>query len=103
MGRVNINPSGEIDHTYQSSNVSRWYHYKNTSSYGINSNSIFIDDKMISDKTDTKLQRGQGIDWGYMSITRAEGMEHGCISVEQQALLGRQSATATVGNEVGAV
>ena len=35
-----------------------------------------------------------------MSITRAEGIEHGCVSVEQQALLSRQSTTAKVGNEV---
>ena len=35
-----------------------------------------------------------------MSITRAEGIENGCVSVEQQALLGQQSATAKVGNEV---
>ena len=41
-----------------------------------------------------------GIDWGYTNITRAEGIEHGCVSVEQQTLLGRQSASAKVGNEV---
>ena len=35
-----------------------------------------------------------------MSITRVEGIEHSCVGVEQQALLGQQSATATVGNEV---
>ena len=35
-----------------------------------------------------------------MSITRTEGIEHGCVSVEQQALLARQSATGKVGNEV---
>ena len=40
------------------------------------------------------------IGWGYMSITRAEGIKHVCVSVEQQALLSRQSATAKVGNEV---
>ena len=34
---------------------------------------------------------------GYMIITRAEGIEHGRVSV---ALLGRQSASAKVGNEV---
>ena len=66
----------------------------------INSNSIFICDKMISDKTNTNCNEAGRIDWGYMSITRAEGIEHGCVSVEQQALLGRQSATAKVGNEV---
>ena len=47
---------------------------------------------MISDKTATKPEA--------LSITRAEGIENGCVSVEQQALLGRQSATAKVGNEV---
>ena len=36
----------------------------------------------------------------YISITRAEGIEYGCVSVEQRALLGRQSTTAKVGNEV---
>ena len=40
-----------------------------------------------------KLQRGR-------SITRAEEIEHSYVSVEQQALLDRQSATAKVGNEV---
>ena len=35
-----------------------------------------------------------------MGITRAEEIEHGSVSVEQQALLGRQSTTAKVGNEV---
>ena len=35
-----------------------------------------------------------------MSITGAEGIENGCISVEQLALLSRQSATAKVGNEL---
>ena len=35
-----------------------------------------------------------------MSITKAEGIEHSCVSVEQQALLGRQSATAMFGNDV---
>ena len=34
------------------------------------------------------------------NCTRAEGIEHGCISMEQQALLGQQSASAKVGNEV---
>ena len=33
--------------------------------------------------------------------TLTEGIEHGCVSVEQQALLGRQSAAIKVGNEVG--
>ena len=48
---------------------------------------------------DTNCNKAGGIDWGYMSITRAEGIKHGCVySVEQQALLGRQSATAKVGN-----
>ena len=36
----------------------------------------------------------------YTSITRAEGIEHNCVSVEQQALLGQQSAAAKVSNEV---
>ena len=53
---------------------------------------------MISDKADTNCNEAGGID--YMSITRAEGIEYGCVSVEQQALLGRQSATAKVGNKV---
>ena len=37
---------------------------------------------------------------GYMSITRAEGIEYRCVSVEQQAVLGRQAATAKLGNEL---
>ena len=56
---------------------------------------------MISDKMDTNWNEAGGIDWGYMSITRAEGIEHGCVSVEQQALLCQQFGTAKVGNEVG--
>ena len=56
-------------------------------------NSIIIDDKMISDKKKKNCNKSGGIDWGYMIITRVEGIEHGCASVEQQALLG-------VGNEV---
>ena len=55
---------------------------------------------MISDKTDTNCNEARGIDWGYTSITRAYGIQHGCVSEEQQALLGRQSATAKVANEV---
>ena len=35
-----------------------------------------------------------------MSITRAEGIEHGFFSVEQQALLGGKSTTGKVGNQV---
>ena len=66
----------------------------NNPSYRVIRNSIFIDDKMISDKTDTSSLLG------YVSITRAEGIEHGSVSVEQQALLGRQSATGKIGNEV---
>ena len=33
-------------------------------------------------------------------IGRAEGFEHGFVSVKQQPLLGQQSATAKVGNKV---
>ena len=56
---------------------------------------------MISDQTDTNCNEAGDIAWGYMSITRAEEVEHSCVSVEQQALLGRQSATANkLGNEV---
>ena len=83
--------------------LSRWCHYKhykNTPRYRINNNSIFIDDKIISEKTDTNCNDAGGIGWRYMSITRAEGIEHGCVSVEQQALLCRQSTTAKIGNEV---
>ena len=54
---------------------------------------------MISDKTDTNCEAG-GIDWGCISITRADRIEHGCDSVEQQELFERQSTTAKVGNEV---
>ena len=35
-----------------------------------------------------------------MSIIRAEGIEQVCVSVEQQALLGGQSTTAKVDNDV---
>ena len=55
---------------------------------------------MISDNTDTSCNDAGGIGRGYMSITRAEGIEHGCVNVEQQPLLGQQSATAKVCNEV---
>ena len=55
--------------------------------------------KWFCDKTDTNCNEAGGIDWGYMSIPIAEGIEHGSVSVEQQALFGRQSATK-VGNEV---
>ena len=55
---------------------------------------------MIYVKTGTNCNNAEGIDWGYMSITRAEGIEHGRISMEQQVLLCQQSATAKVGNEV---
>ena len=44
--------------------------------------------------------RPKALIWGYMSITRTVGIEHGCVSKEQQALLGRQFATAKIGNEV---
>ena len=53
---------------------------------------------MISDKTN--CNKAGGIDWGNTSITRAEGIEQSCVSVEQQALLGQPSATAKVGNEI---
>ena len=42
---------------------------------------------MISDKTDTNCKETGDIYWGYMSITSAEGVKHGCVSVEQQKLL----------------
>ena len=54
---------------------------------------------MISDKTDTNCNETDAIDWGYMSITRGYGIKHACVSVEQQALLDQQSATAKVGNK----
>ena len=76
---LNINLYGEIDHMYQSSNASCC---QNSPSYRINSISIYIDDK-----TDTSCNEAGCIDLGYLSITRAEGIEHGCVSVEQQALL----------------
>ena len=41
---------------------------------------------MISDKTDTNCNKAGCIDWECMSITRAEGIEHSLVSVEQQAL-----------------
>ena len=49
---------------------------------------------------DTNCNEARGIDCGYMSVTRAEGIKHGCVIVERQALLDRQSAIATVGNDV---
>ena len=55
---------------------------------------------MISNKSDPNCNEAGGIDWEYMSITRTEGIEHGCVGVEEQALLGQQSTTAKVGNEV---
>ena len=39
----------------------------------------------------------EGIDWGYMGINRAV---HDCVSVEQQAVIDRQSTTAKLRNEV---
>ena len=33
-------------------------------------------------------------------MPEGKGIEHGCVSVEQQALLDRQSTTAKVANEV---
>ena len=64
------------------------------------SNSIFIGDKMNSDKMNINCNEYRGIDSGCTSITRADGIEHGCVGVEQQAILGRQSASAKVVNEV---
>ena len=61
----------------------------------------FIDDKMISDKTDTNCNEAGRIDGDTRVSPEREGIEHGSVSVEQQALLGRQSATAMVGTEVG--
>ena len=55
---------------------------------------------MISDKTDTNCNEARGVDGVYMSISLAEGIEHDSVSVEKQALLGRQSVTATLQNDV---
>ena len=49
----------------------------------INSNSMFINDKMVCDKTDTNYNKAVGIYWGYMSIPIVEGIEHGSASVKQ--------------------
>ena len=50
---------------------------------------------MISDKQIQTARRPEAL----MSITGADRNRARCISVEQHALLGRQSATANVGNE----
>ena len=55
---------------------------------------------MNSNKTDKNCNEARAIDWGHMSITGAEAIEHGCVRVEQQALHSQQSATVKVGNEV---
>ena len=54
---------------------------------------------MNTNKMDTNCNEVGRIDCEYMNITRAEGIEHGCVSAEQQVLVGQQSATAK-GNEV---